>query len=616
MTADRSQPAAVWSAVLPASLQALPLGALELPMAVVAALASAGMHTVADLLAAPPSALEGKGPLAQGRAAAVAEALKRALAAGLAPRTVTASDWPTLRAQLLAPLGEEERRWFDELVGFDEEPPAAAALARRLGVSAATLELRAERVRAAFANRAPELVERLHREAAADLRANDGVMQVEHAAVDSVAQRLARSAPDRELGLRLIAFLFPQECCHVRGALFAMPPRRFRRLLRALPALVPPHRLPLAIDTLLDELRGLDAPTPRGALLHALRSHLRVAIALDPERGEMAIADPRTPATRLAELLQESGRPLAVADLAFAYRERFREGSKATVRRCLQQRGLFVRLGADRWGLRADHGMELAAVAPLVDKVARRLCAEGGRRHVADLLPDEERDERTVHYVLDGLANDPRVRMLGRGDACAATHRRSRALDTLLQAFRKAGGDVVLGKFLDNQPEGQRRLVERLLLRNRLFVQPAPDRIDLLANWPFNEERMRRLLALVQTQLQQRAGYAHSAALKASLDKTDLGGGWLTLPLLEDVLRRNGPFEVLPGGIVARAELELVANVRRTLRTALRAAGASLTVGEVLRHRPELAEFAPAIADLLRADPLVQSDDGARFTLT
>lgn len=97
MTGERSQPGA-WSAVLPMSLQTLPLGALELPMAVVAALASAGMHTVADLLAAPPSALEGKGALAQGRATTVAEALKRALAAGLAPRTVTASDWPTLRA--------------------------------------------------------------------------------------------------------------------------------------------------------------------------------------------------------------------------------------------------------------------------------------------------------------------------------------------------------------------------------------------------------------------------------------------------------------------------------------------------------------------------------------
>jgi hypothetical protein len=615
MTSGHDSARPVWMAALPPSLRSLPLGALELPMAVVAALAGAGMTTVADVLSAPPSALADDGTLGRGRAAAVADALQRALVAGLAPRTITASDWPTLRAQLLAPLAEDERRWLEELVGFDHEPAAGAKLARQLGVPTTSLDDRAERVRAAFAERAPELVERLHREAANDLRANEGVVQVEHAAVDSIVHRLARSAPDRDLGLRLIAFLFPQECCHARGALFAMSPRRHRRLLRMLPSLVPPHRLPLPVETLRDELRGLDLPTPRGALLHALRSHLRVAIVLDPVHGETAVADPRTPATRLAELLQEAGRPLAVADLAFAYRERFREGDKATVRRCLQQRGLFVRLGADHWGLRADNQKELAAVAPLVDRVARRLLAEGGRRHVADLLPADERDERTVHYVLDGLANDPRVRMLGRGDACAARHRRSQALESLLHGFRRAGGDVLLGRFLDNQPEPQRRLVERLLRHNRLFVQPAPDRVDLLANWPFNDERLQRLVALVQAQLQQRAGYAHSSALKAAIDRTDLGGDWLTAPLLEDVLRRNGPFEVVPGGIVARAELDLVANVRRSLRSALRAAGASLTVGEVLQQRPELAEFAPAIADLLRADPLVQSDDGARFSL-
>lgn len=604
-----------WATVLPASLLALPLGALELPITVVAALAGAGLHTVADLLAAPPAAHAGAGPLAQGRGQAVAEALQKALAAGLAPRTLTAADWPTLRAQLLAPLAEEERRWFVELVGVDEEPLATAAIARRLGVSEATVEERATRLRAAFGARAPELVERLHREAAADLRAHDGALQVDQGAVDSVVHRLARSAPDRELGLRLIAFLFPEECCHARGALLAMPPRRHRRLLRTLPSLVPPHRLPLAIDALQDELRALELPTPRGALLHTLRSQLRLAITHDPEQGELAAADPRTPSTRLAELLQEAGRPLATADLVFAYRERFREGSHAAVRRCLQQRGLFVRLGADHWGLRSDNQKELAAVAPLVDKVARRLAAEGGRRHVADLLPEDERDERTVHYVLDGLAHDPRVRMLGRGDACAATRRRSQALENLLQAFRRAGGDVVLSMFLANQPADQRRLVQRLLTRNRLFVQPADDRIDMLANWPFNEERMQRLLALVQDQLQKRAGYAQSSALKAALDRTDLGGDWLTLPLLEDVLRRNGPFDVLPGGIVARAELDLTGMVRRTVRGAMRAAGTTLTVDEVLQQRPDLAPFAAALGEVLRSDPLLRTDDGVRYLI-
>jgi hypothetical protein len=185
----------------------------------------------------------------------------------------------------------------------------------------------------------------------------------------------------------------------------------------------------------------------------------------------------------------------------------------------------------------------------------------------------------------------------------------------LLESFRRAGGDVLLGRFLDNQPEEHRRLTERLLRRNRLFVHVSPDRVDVLSNWPFNAERMQRLLALVEEQLQRRAGYSHTSAIKAALDLTDLGGPWLTLPLLEDVLRRNGPFDVLPGGIVGRIELDLNGFVRRSLRAALRSAGATLTAEEILLQRPELAPFAPTVEGMLRNDPMVRTDDDVRFTI-
>jgi hypothetical protein len=612
-TADAQSQA--WAAVLPEPLLSLQIGALELPLATVVALAGGGMSTVADLLAAPPEALVGKGPLAQGRAQDVALALQRALAEGLRPRQFTASDWPTLRTQLLAPLGELERRWFEEIVGLVGEPPAAPTLARQLGITVATLNERADRLRAAFSALAPDLVERLHHEAATDLRANDGVMQVVHAAVDSIVHRLARSAPEPGFGLRLVAFLFPQECCQSHGALFAMTPRRYRRLLRLLPGLVPPWRLPKPVDELLDELRALDLPTARGVLLHVLRANLRVAIELDAEVGEVAVADPRTPTARLAELLADARKPMHSADLASLYRERYRAGSTALVRRLLRQRGLFIRLAEDLYGLRRDHEAAIAAAAPLVDKIARRLCALGGRHRVVDLIAADGHDTDALHYVLDGLADDPRVRLLGRGDACPATHQQSLAMTKLLEAFRRAGGDVVVDLFLENQPAEHRRLCERLLRRNRLFVEVVPGRIDVLSNWPFNAERMQRLLAMVEEQLQRRAGYSHTSAIKAALDLTELGGPWLTLPLLEDVLRRNGPFDVLPGGVVGRVELDLNGFVRRTLRTTLRGAGTTLTVDEILQQRPDLAPFASTINGMLRSDPMIRSDDDVRFTI-
>ncbi len=105
------------------------------------------------------------------------------------------------------------------------------------------------------------------------------------------------------------------------------------------------------------------------------------------------------------------------------------------------------------------------------------------------------------------------------------------------------------------------------------------------------------------------------AALKAVVDRTDLGGEWLTPALLADVLRRHGPFEVFAGGLVARRDLAIGAFVMRAVRQALRETGTPLSVEDILQQRPDLAEFAACLSELLAADPLVQSKDGARFSL-
>jgi hypothetical protein len=220
-----------------------------------------------------------------------------------------------------------------------------------------------------------------------------------------------------------------------------------------------------------------------------------------------------------------------------------------------------------------------------------------------------------VHYVLDHLAHDPRVRMLGRGDACAASHRRSAVMETLLTDLRRAAGEVVVSRFLRNQPRQHRRLVERLLRHNRLFVRIGPDRIDTISNWPFNEERLQRLLAIAQNHLRHRAGYAHGDVLRDLVARSEVGGDWLTTPLLLDVLRRHGPFEVLPGDIIAHADVALGGTLLRTVRQALRAAGEPLTIDDIVRARPELGEFRATLGELLADHPHVQSPDGVRFAL-
>lgn len=615
-TAKRKAAAtAAWMQVLPPSLLQLTLSRLPLPADAAAAFIAAGLKTVRDVLACKPKALT-EGALA-GCAEALREALQQALLPGLMQFDgAEANDWPSLRTQLLEPLSDDERRWFGEVVGLDAAPVHHPVLARRLGITLAELDDRLERVRSKVAEHAAPLVGRLRHEATTDLAAFDGVLLVEHIKKGTVLHTIAHAAPgNRELGLRLLGFLFAREWHFHRSALFGLSPRRHRRLLRALPGLVPPHRLPLPVDTILKELATAGHEGPRGVVLHTLRAELRIAIELDQARGEVAAADPRSPAARLAELLQETGRPMPLPDLVFAWRERFRRASTATLLRHLRQGSEFVQSGPEMWGLRHWFERELAAATPLVDKLARKLCAAGGRHHVATLLAEDDVDERTVYFVLDRLQQDPRVRLLGRGDACPATHSQSQVLDNLLRALRKAAGEVVMSRFLQNQAAGQRRLIERLLRHNRLFVQCGDDRVDTLTNYPFNQERLQRLIGIVGDQLRQRTGYAHAAALKTAVDRAELGGGWLTPQLLADVLRRNGPFEVLPGDIVARADLALGQRVLRTVRQALREAGVPLTVDDVLQARPELSEFAPCLAKLLANDPLVQSAGDELFML-
>lgn len=616
-TADppRDPPGSVAQWLLPAALWDLPLLRLRLDGDVAAGLAARGLLTVGDLLATPLATLIAGDGLPGADVAAVAHALGRALHDGLSQFAAADGDWPTMRAQLLAPLADADRRLFAAVVGLDGTPQKRAALQQQLAVSPSQFDERLDRMRALLADHCAAVWNRLRREVGDELVAFDGVLRIEQASPRTLLHAIAAEADEPETALRLAAFCLPHACHLHRGTLHGVSPRRFRELLRTLPSLVPQHRLPMPIDAIAAELQAVGIDVPRGVLLHVLRSELRTAIALDERKGDVAVPDPRTPAARLVDLLAEHGGPARLSDLVFAYRERFRFASQPRLLRHLERSSAFLRLGTELWSLRRWHEQELAAVAALVDRTARHVCSEGGRHHIPTLLRAERVDERTTWLVLDRLRGDPRVRLLGRGEACAAGHSQSQVMTRLVRSFRRAAGDVVLSRFVANQPPAQRRLVERLLRHNRSFVQPTQDRIDTLTNYPFNAERMQRLIALVREQLQQRTGYAHAEALKAAVDQTDLGGAWLTPELLVDVLRRNGPFEVLPPDIVALDSLALPAALMRTARQALRDAGEPLTVDDVVRARPDLAEFGACLADVLSRDPLVQTPDGRYFLL-
>lgn len=610
-----------------AGVRLLPLALLELPITQLALsadlaerLAARSLANVGDLLALPARAFGRSGWFGAADVAAVNDAITAALPRILAPAataTTAAASANTapLLDQLLEPLDEAERTLFRLVVGENGKTPPRTAIARTLHVSLHELDDRIRLVRARLHERLPALLTRLRYEIGHELQAFDGVLDPAHAAEDSLLRVFAAQGGDPLLGARVAVFCFPREFHVHRGLLCNLAPRRFRRLLRLLPRIVRPHRLPMAIDALRLELASENLEVPRGLLLHLLKKDLRVAITQDPTAGEMAVPDPRSAQKRLVDILLEAGKPMQLDDLVFAWRERFRRASRTRIAERLRGSPLFVMLGPETWSLRDRHAKELLAATPVADRIAKRICSLGGRQNVAMLLAPETPDDRTIWLVLDRLAVDPRVRLLGRGDACPATHRQSQVLERLLADFRRAAGDVVMSLFVANQPPQMHRLIERLFRNNRFFVMPSEDRIDLLTNYPFDESRLRRLTTIVDQQLQARSGYAPVAQLKAVVDRTDLGGDWLTPTLLADLLRRHGPFEVLAGGIVARRDLAIGAFVMRAVRQALREVGGPLTVEDILQQRPDLAEFSACLHELLAADPHVQSKDGARFSL-
>jgi hypothetical protein len=610
---QRLPPAA--APLLPETLRRLPLRTIGLPAALSQQLLDLGCTTVGHALLLPAETYEAGGLLGTTAADAVRASLDQLFRIAIDQLEDSdperAIDWPTLRGRLLAPLDDDDRDWLCQRVGLG----VAARSTRELvltGLSAEVVANRDHAVRTRLSERAPSLLGRLRHETLREIEAFEGVVRGDRLAVGSWLHTLAKDSGEQLLPLRLVAFCFPHDVHLHANCLTTLPARTWLKFQRQLRALTSPRQLPRPLEDIVQRLQDVVDPVPRGLLLHLLGEVYRLRIHIDPDRGE--VVRPQQPAlsSRLAELLHERGRPTPFEDLMFDYRERFRAARPQRLLAQLRADALFLRIGTDTWSLRDWHGDELAQVAPAAEQVVQAVCDRGGKQRIFDLCAG---DERTRYLILDHARRDRRLRYLGRGEVCPAGHEQSQVLHDLLHDFRRAMGEVPMSRFVLNHPLERRRLVERLLVENRLFVFPSPDRIDVLTNYPFNTERLHRLIVLVDEFLATRNGYSPLDLVLAEVNRCDLGGSWLHPTLLGELLRRHGPFEVLPGGFVARSALGLGGWLMRRARNALREAAVPISVAELLAERPELAEFAPCLEQLLSRDPLVQTPDGTHFQI-
>lgn len=600
--------------LLPGPLLQFPLAEVGFSRSVLPLLEGLGMATMGDVLAWPPDFWAPGFPGARA-AGEIREGLDRLVRVGLeqvVPATAADAD-TSLTDMLLQALPNNFRDHLRRRLGLG----VPAALLSELAESTEKdprklLEIERE-IRRTLQERGAGPLCRLRDELYGELQAFEGVVVGDHLAPGTLAHAVARDTGYPLLPLRIVAFCFPTDFHLHQGCLLSLPSATFRRFLARLRELTGPGELPVRLTELTADLSSIVDPVPQGLLRHVLENVCKLTLFFTDRDGEFVTRRADSVAGRLHRLLAESGEPTALLDLVFTYRDRHRHARKDRLLNHLRRDKTFLEVEREVWALREGYQDQLDMTFTEADRAAQAIASLGGRHDVRSVMRGDS-SEREIYMVIDCLRRDPRVRYLGRGEFCPASSSRSVVLKDLARDFRRAMGEVPMARFIANSPADRRRLAASLLRQNRLFVEPGPDRVDLLTNYPYDDGRMRKTLSVVRQTLARRRGYASVEALVQDLDEAGLGGMWLNGHMLTDLLRRHGRFELLPGGLVAKTSLGLGDWIQVRAREAIRVAGIPLTTDGITAEVPELAEFADALEQMLGQDPLLHTADGMYFS--
>jgi len=317
-------------------------------------------------------------------------------------------------------------------------------------------------------------------------------------------------------------------------------------------------------------------------------------------------------ADRALAILTEVGEPVTLDDLMFHYRDRHRRCNRGKLGEHLRMDPRLLEIGPQLWSLRERHLEEIAALGAEAATMAAAI-HDAGHRMSVQQAAQRDLEERELYLLASCLRGDPSLRDLGRGEFCPWDQTTSSVMRSLKQDLKRAMGEVPVARFLENSDQANRQLLAKLIHCNRLFLEPYPDRVDLLENYPFNEQRLHQLEQYIDGHLRDRRGYSTLDQLATEVQQTSLGGSFLTPYMLGDLLRRHTNYELLPGGLISQPALGLGAWIQKKARDVLRAAGLPLTPDEIVAQVPRLAEFQEALVDLLHRDPTVDATDDTHY---
>ncbi len=604
--------------LFPDNLLDYPFENLHLSPVVLEGLGELGIHTLRGAFSTPESSLIASQKIGTEGVNRVKQELARIVQVGTAQVSIVPpaeiNTFADFYEALTHALGPEQANIFEARIGLAQRPQRRLQLAVKLKVSEDDLREIEVEIHDILRQQAAGLLARIRDEMQRELKAFEGVVTGEHLAPGTILHAAAQESGDHDLPLRLAAF-----CCHedfhLSGNILCDVPReRFTQLRKELRNLTQSSKLPVAITEIEQGLRHIVDPVPCELVLHIIREQFHLAVHIDEKLGEVIAKRSDSVSDRIQEIIEEIGNPVHIDQLMFDYRDRHRSCSHSRLIENLRADMRFIEVDKATWSLRERHVDELEIARVEAERMSSVIKTVGGRHSVYELAEDEQLSDHTACLIVDTLRRDPSLRDLGCSEFAPRHMTSSTAVSDLTLQLKRAMGELPISRFLQNQPESRRRLVSTLLNKNRLFISPGPDRVDLLENYPYDPERMRQMLIAVDTELDSHSGYATLDKLHIAVEAIGLSGGWLTDHLLLDLLRRHGQFEFLPGGIVAKASLGLVGWIQQRAREAIRASYEhSLTARQVLAEEPGLATFEACLSELLDRDPLLQSPDGLHY---
>jgi hypothetical protein len=605
--------------LLPQSLLAYEIRALHLESRLTEALERRGIAQIGDLLRVPIARLRDVSTIGTRGIGEIGTALDRLIHIGVdrgldVDALQPEFDFEGTISEILALLEDDQRALFIQRIGLGGTVRSLSDVAARMGIDLAAARILEETTRATLRDQAPSFVNRVQGEAHREFRAFDGVILSDKLAQGSLLHRAAVATRDPLLPLRLVRFLLAGEFFLYGDILSTLRAPTIRRLCAEVRSCCARRRLPLPVRDLTDHLRDIVDPVPLGLVMHFVRNHGHLRIQIDPILGDVIQPGELSVAERLHAILAEVAQPTPLEDLLFLYRELYRTGEMHPLLDHLRKDRRFLEVGRSLWSLRAEHRAELALAELEAEEVVAEMKAEGERKNLLDPHSFAGIPERKIYMILACLRKDHRVRHLGQGLFCLAG-KKSEVLQDIRHSMQRAMGEIVTSRFLDNQPRHRRRLAECILHENRALIETAPDRVDLLSNYPFDESRLARLFELIALELGTGRGYATALELLEVIRDTDLAGEWFTPHMLFDLLRRRTHFELLPDHIVANPELGLGGWIQHRIRECLRDARRPMSVEQIVSETPDLGAFAGCVAELALLDPMLQSADDLHFAI-